>query len=70
MNQNALNQVFFTSSSSKELTYGEILDDVKKYCTTHHSDKLTAEEIRRKQESFCVNLYCSTFTTAPILFRI
>lgn len=44
MNQNALNQVFFTSGSSKELTYGEILDDVKKYCTTHHSDKLTAEE--------------------------
>lgn len=44
MNQNVLNQVFFTSASSKELTYGEILDDVKKYCTTHHSDKLTAEE--------------------------
>ena len=44
MNQNVLNQVFFTSASSKELTYGEILDNVKKYCTTHHSDKLTAEE--------------------------
>lgn len=44
MNQNVLNQVFFTSTGHKEWTYGEILEDVKKYCTTHHADKLTAEK--------------------------
>ena len=44
MNQHTWNQVFFTSATAKQLTYGEMLEDVKKYCTTHHSDKLTAEE--------------------------
>lgn len=44
MNQHTWNQVFFTSAAPKQMTYGEILEDVKKYCTTHHSDKLTAEE--------------------------
>ena len=44
MNQHTWNQVFFTSAATKQMTYGEILEDVKKYCTTHHSDKLTAEE--------------------------
>ena len=43
MNQNILSQVFFTATASKELTYAEILEDVKQYCTTEHSDKLTAE---------------------------
>ena len=44
MNQHTWNQVFFTSAATKQMTYGEILEDVKNYCTTHHSDKLTAEE--------------------------
>ena len=44
MNHNILSQVFFTATASKELTYAEILEDVKQYCTTEHSDKLTAEE--------------------------
>ena len=44
MNQHTWNQVFFTSAATKQMTYGEILEDVKKYCTTHHSDKLTAEK--------------------------
>lgn len=44
MNQTVLNQVFFSATTRREMTYGEILEDVKKYCTTHHADKLTAEE--------------------------
>lgn len=39
----SLNDMFFTSATQEVTTYEQILEDVQKYCTTKHSDKLTTE---------------------------
>ena len=39
----SLNDMFFTSAAQENLTYDQILEDVQKYCTSKHSDKLTTE---------------------------
>ena len=39
----SLNDMFFTSAVQEELTYDQILEDVQKYCTMKHADKLTTE---------------------------
>jgi pilus assembly protein CpaF len=43
MGMYSLNDIFFTSSSQETLTYDQILDDVQKYCTEKHADKLSTE---------------------------
>ena len=43
MAMDSLNDIFFTSASQKDLTYDQILEDVQKYCTEKHSDKLSTE---------------------------
>ena len=39
----SLNDMFFTAASQEELTYDAVLEDVQKYCTSKHADKLTTE---------------------------
>lgn len=39
----SLNDMFFTASKQKALSYDQILEDVQKYCTSRHADKLTTE---------------------------
>ena len=39
----SLNDMFFSSATQEVTTYEQILEDVQKYCTTKHSDKLTTE---------------------------
>ena len=43
MAMESLNEMFFTSSVSEDMTYDQILEDVQKYCTQNHSDKLSTE---------------------------
>ncbi len=43
MSMESLNDIFFTSTSKKDLTYGQILEDVQRYCTENHADKLSTE---------------------------
>jgi len=35
--------MFFTSAAKEEMTYDQILEDVQRYCTRNHSDKLSSE---------------------------
>ena len=39
----SLNDMFFTAAKQETLCYDQILDDVQKYCTSRHADKLTTE---------------------------
>ncbi|MBQ8280632.1 MAG: CpaF family protein [Roseburia sp.] len=39
----SLNDMFFRSTASENLTYDQILEDVQKYCTEKHADKLSTE---------------------------
>ena len=39
----SLNDMFFTAAKQETLSYDQILDDVQKYCTSRHADKLTTE---------------------------
>ena len=39
----SLNDMFFTAAKQEILSYDQILDDVQKYCTSRHADKLTTE---------------------------
>ena len=39
----SLNDMFFTATKQETLSYDQILDDVQKYCTSRHADKLTTE---------------------------
>ena len=51
MGMDTLNDMFFTSTASESLSYDQILEDVQKYCTEKHSDKLSTEgnqEVARK----------------------
>ena len=43
MGMESLNDMFFTSAGKETLTYDQILEDVQKYCTEKHADKLTTE---------------------------
>lgn len=43
MGLESLNDIFFTSAAHTELTYDQILEDVQKYCTEKHADKLSTE---------------------------
>lgn len=43
MGMESLNDMFFTSAGKETLTYDHILEDVQKYCTEKHADKLTTE---------------------------
>lgn len=43
MPMESLNEMFFTSSAKEEMTYDRILEDVQRYCTRNHSDKLSSE---------------------------
>ena len=43
MATDSLNDIFFTSAVQKELTYDQILENVQKYCTEKHADKLSTE---------------------------
>ena len=43
MGMESLNDMFFTSASRENLTYDQILEDVQKYCTSNHADKLSTE---------------------------
>lgn len=44
MGMDSLNDMFFTSTASESLSYDQILEDVQKYCTEKHSDKLSTED--------------------------
>lgn len=39
----SLNDMFFTATKQETLSYDQILEDVQKYCTSKHADKLTTE---------------------------
>ena len=43
MGMESLNDMFFASAGKETLTYDQILEDVQKYCTEKHADKLTTE---------------------------
>lgn len=43
MGMESLNDMFFTSAGKEILTYDQILEDVQKYCTEKHADKLSGE---------------------------
>ena len=43
MGMESLNDMFFTSAGKETLTYDQILEDVQKYCTEKHADKLSGE---------------------------
>ena len=43
LSMESLNDMFFTAAGKEVLTYDQILEDVQKYCTEKHSDKLTTE---------------------------
>lgn len=43
MSMDSLNDIFFRSTASENLTYDQILEDVQKYCTEKHADKLSTE---------------------------
>lgn len=43
MGMESLNDMFFTSANREDLTYDQILEDVQKYCTSNHADKLSTE---------------------------
>ena len=43
MGMESLNDMFFTSAGKEALTYDQILEDVQKYCTEKHADKLSGE---------------------------
>ena len=43
MSMDSLNDMFFRSTASENLTYDQILEDVQKYCTEKHADKLSTE---------------------------
>lgn len=43
MSMESLNDFFFTAAVSENLTYEQILDDVQRYCTNEHADKLSSE---------------------------
>lgn len=63
MAMESLNDMFFTSASRKELTYDQILEDVQKYCTEKHADKLSTEgnqeEARRLLKEFILQYVIS-----------
>ena len=52
----SLNDMFFTAAKQETLSYDQILDDVQKYCTSRHADKLTTkgnqEEARKLLREF------------------
>ena len=39
----SLNDMFFTAAKQETMSYDQILEDVQKYCTSRHADKLTTE---------------------------
>ncbi len=39
----SLNDMFFTAARQEAMSYDQILEDVQKYCTSRHADKLTTE---------------------------
>ena len=43
MSVTSLNDMFFRSNGNETLTYDQILEDVQKYCTDKHADKLSTE---------------------------
>ena len=43
MGMDSLNELFFTSMNQEALSYEQILEDVQRYCTSNHADKLSTE---------------------------
>lgn len=43
MGMDSLNDMFFTSIIHEDMSYDQILEDVQKYCTEKHADKLSTE---------------------------
>lgn len=43
MGMDSLNDLFFTSINQESLSYEQILEDVQRYCTSNHADKLSTE---------------------------
>lgn len=43
MAMDSLNDLFFTSMNQEALSYEQILEDVQRYCTSNHADKLSTE---------------------------
>ena len=48
MAMESLNDMFFTSAGKETLTYDQILEDVQRYCTEKHADKLSGETNREE----------------------
>ena len=67
MGMESLNDMFFTSAGKEALTYDQILEDVQKYCTEKHADKLSGEGARMRQGSSCGNSSASTSSAAPTI---
>lgn len=43
MGMDSLNDLFFTSMNQESISYEQILEDVQRYCTSQHADKLSTE---------------------------
>ena len=43
MGMESLNDIFFASTASEVLSYDQILEEVQKYCTEKHADKLSTQ---------------------------
>lgn len=78
MGMESLNDMFFTSAGKETLTYDQILEDVQKYCTEKHADKLTTEgnrdEARKLLREFIsqyiIHLYVFPLFIPVPLFKI
>lgn len=43
MGMDSLNDLFFSSTNQESMSYDQILEDVQRYCTSQHADKLSTE---------------------------
>ena len=57
MGMDSLNDMFFTSTASESLSYDQILEDVQKYCTEKHSDKLSTEDNQEEAKKTAAGIY-------------
>ena len=63
MAMESLNDIFFTSAGKETLTYDQILEDVQKYCTEKHADKLSGEA-NREEATKLLREFISQYVTS------
>lgn len=68
MGMDSLNDLFFSSTNQESMSYDQILEDVQRYCTSQHADKLSTEGNQEEARNCCGNLFSSISPAAPTMW--